>query len=252
MEKAVFITKISALKERLEGYSRVYFGNEFCRKLIPANEELADILDSVLSRSLKFTFVTGFVTDADIDYLQGSLDLISAKAPGSEIVINDWGMLDTVKKHGLSPVVGRLLTKQRRDPRIMNLLRRMPRGAAECVRSIGGGPSLIRFLKKESVGRMEIDNLPQGIAPAEDEGSGGIRFSLYFPFNYLTTSRECIFNGGDCGRRCRGVAVTLEHRSMPLPLYMKGNTIFLENSRLPDNLLRKGIDRIVYQPAIPM
>lgn len=262
MEEAIFITEGSGLRNWSDRYTRIYFGNEFCQSLIPARKELEDILDFVLSRDLNFTFVTGFVTEPDLDYLQDLLVVISLKNPNTEIVINDWGMLRVVRKHNLIPVIGRLLTKQRRDPRILNLRGRLTEEAVERSKAASIGPHLIRFLKNNSVKRMEIDNLPQGISVNKHIKLEGMHLSLYFPFNYVTTSRQCIFNNGslqsercllpECGRKCKLNPILLRHYTMPLPLYMKGNTVFLENRKMPDYFSWEGIDRIIYQPHIPM
>lgn len=262
MEEAIFIAGTSDLNGWSPRYSRIYFGNEFCRGLIPSREELAKVMDFVLSNNLGFTFVTGFATDADINYLKDLLSDVSLRLPGSEIVVNDWGFLNVAGGYKLTPVIGRLLSKQRRDPRILNLMRKLPQKAADCLKSSGGGPYLRRLLHKKSVNRLEIDNLPQGIILNGAAIAEGFKYSLYFPFNYVATSRECPFNNGrlapgdgrpaGCGRKCRGTIITLKHRTMPLPLYMKGNTIFIENRNIPESLSSKGIDRIVYQYGIPM
>jgi hypothetical protein len=262
MEKAVFITEASEFKNWSGEYSRVYFGNEFCQRLIPAKEKLEDILDFVLSKGLNFTFVTGFVTEPALDYLQDLFAVIFAKSPNSEIVINDWGMLGIVRKYNLIPVVGRLLTKQRRDPRIMNLRVRLTEEALERSKAFSIGSHLSRFLKNNAVERIEIDNLPQGIGISESVKSEGLHLSLYFPFNYVTTSRRCIFDNNslrsegcllpECEKKCKSNPIVLRHSTMPLPLYMKGNTLFLENQKMPDYPALGYIDRIVYQPHIPM
>ncbi len=263
MEEAIFISKASELKNCSKRYSRIYFGNEFCQKLIPTREELEKILDFTLSKNLGFTFVTGFATDSDLNYLQDLLGIISNRIPNSEIVINDWGMLDIVRKYNLMPIVGRLLTKQKRDPRILNLTGKLTEGALERLKAAAISSYLARFLKNNSVERMEIDNLPQGISTNEYIKTEGLHISLYFPFNYVTTSRECIFNnnplqpeGGilpKCGKKCRlSNPIVLQHHTMPLPLYMKGNTVFLANRKMPDYLEQEGIDRIIYQPDLPM
>ncbi len=254
IEEAVFITGIQELKDWTGRYSRVYFGNEFCQNLIPAKKELEEILDFVLSRNINFTFVTGLVTESTLSYLQELLAIISSRNPDAEIVINDWGLLGIVRKYNLTPVIGRLLTKQRRDPRILNLKGRLTQEALERSKSASIGTHLIRFLRSYSVERMEIDNLPQGINANEHINSEGMHLSLYFPFNYVTTSRQCVFNNGSpkCAKKCKFSPILLRHRTMPIPLYMKGNTIFLENQKMPDYLAQAGIDRIIYQSRIPM
>jgi len=262
MEEAVFIRGISDLEDLHSKYSRIYFGNEFCQRLIPAEKEINEILRFTLDKGLNFTFVTGFVTDAGLKCLEELLVFISSKAKDAEVVINDWGMLGMVRKHSLIPVVGRLLTKQKRDPRIISMLKKIPQKGLKCLQSAAIGPYMMSFLRDNHVKRVEIDNLPQGVRLEESVVSENLRVSLYFPFNYVTTSRNCIFNDGieqyektslfECARKCRHDTLILKHHSIPMGLYLKGNTVFLENCRMPDEFVRKSIDRIVYQPAIPM
>jgi hypothetical protein len=262
VEEAIFIANVSELQYLPDRYSRVYFGNEFCQKLIPSEKELEEVLSFILSKSLGFTFVTSFATDTVFEPLRNLFGAISKRAPDSEVVINDWGVLSIVREYNLKPVIGRLLTKQSRDPRILSLIDRLPRKAVERSKAAGIGPYLTRFLKTKAVERMEIDNLPQGIRLGECKKPAGFRFSLYFPFNYVTTSRQCLFDNGclhseselspKCQRKCRHNAIILKHHTMPLPLYMKGNTIFLENRKMPDCLFKEGIDRIIHQPDFPM
>lgn len=44
----------------------------------------------------------------------------------------------------------------------------------------------------------------------------------------------------------------LQHKQMPADLLLKGNTQFFKNEQLPDNLKDLSIDRIVYEPEIPI
>lgn len=247
MEEALFITGTIDIINLPLRCSRVYFGNEFCQRLIPTDKELNEILDIVLSKGLRFTFVTGFVTDKDLDYLKDLLAVVSKRDQQAEVVINDWGMLSLVKEYSLTPVVGRLLTKQKRDPRMVSLPKRFPRKAIECSKASGIGSYFIHFLKDNSVERVEIDNLPQGIRLGEYVKSSAIHLSLYFPFNYVTTSRQCLFDSAYCQKKCKYTAITLKHSTMPLPLQLKGNTIFVENRNIPDSHALDKIDRIVYQ-----
>jgi len=251
VEEALFITEPIDLVDLPDRYKRIYFGNEFCQRLIPADKELNQVLDITLSKGLQFTFVTGFVTDAALDYLKDLLAIISGRDPKAEVVINDWGMLNAVKEHNLTPVIGRLLTKQKRDPRMVNLPRRLPQKAVECSKASGISQYLIRFLKDNSVERLEIDNLPQSIRISDYVKAGITHLSMYFPFNYVTTSRQCLFDNGYCQKKCRHNTIILKHRTMPLPLQLKGNTIFVENRQMPDSLTLDKIDRIVYQQITP-
>ena len=57
-----------------------------------------------------------------------------------------------------------------------------------------------------------------------------------------------------CRRECRDYTFRLTNEHMPVPLLLKGNTQLFENHELKDEaaLLAAGIDRLVYQPELPM
>lgn len=259
MEWAIFIAKSSELKNWSDKYSRIYFGNEFCQKLIPDVEETERVLDFVLSNNLNFTLVTSYVTDAGADRLRVLLRIISQRSPRTEVVINDWGMLDVVKEYDLKPIIGRLLIKQKRDPRITNLMGKLPKPMAECSKYASIDFYLSKFLKSKGIERIEIDNLLQGLE-LDKAKTSSLLFSLYFPYGYVTTSRWCLFNGSNniqdrefesqCQNKCNGKVIGLRHASVPVPLYIKGNTVFFKNVRPPVCIERKEIDRLIYQANI--
>lgn len=254
MEWAISISKSSEFKDFPARYSRIYFGNEFCQKLIPSIEEIEKALIFASSKSLNFTFVTSYVTDDGVDRLRILLRIISQKNPGSEVVVNDWGMLDIVKGYGLKPVIGRLLIKQKRDPRISNLIGKWPKLVAEYSKYASVDFYLSKFLKSKGVERIEIDNLLQGIE-LEKTKTSGLFFSLYFPYGYIATSRRCFFDNDNqiddkdswsgCQNSCDAKFVSLQHAALPAPLYVKGNTVFFRNRKFPPCVKRKEIDRLV-------
>ena len=70
MEQAVFISKIPHLKYVNEKYSRLYFGNEFCEKLIPSVTDLKNTLGFVMNKRLDFSFVTPYATNIGLNKLK--------------------------------------------------------------------------------------------------------------------------------------------------------------------------------------
>ncbi len=262
MEKAVFIAKTGDLKYVTEEYSRIYFGNEFCQNLIPSVQEMAYILDTVSKKRMDFTLATPFVTNEGMARLIPLIEYISNRLAASEIVINDWGLLRWLNRRypHLKLSLGRLLTKQKRGPRILNLMHRVPAGMVRHFsQSNADVPILTNFLISKGVTRIELDNLLQGIVRNNPE----IKGSLYIPFAYVTTTRFCLINDYRnrhrrprgvfvCKRECRDYLLRLRHKKMPVELLLKGNTQFFKNERLPDNLEKLNIDRLVYQPIIPL
>jgi len=263
MEKAIFISKVEDLKHVTQEYARLYFGVEFCQNLIPSEEDLGRVLEFTSEKKMLFTFVTPYLTDEGMKKIKPLLSLIAGNHPGSEIVINDWGLMEWINRAypGLNLLLGRLLTKQKRGPQILSLVGRVPENMIRHFRqSNADSPILSGFLIARQIKRIELDNLFQGLS----RPLASLKGSLYMPFAYITTTRICLFNScGDksgkpsraitpCSKECRKYVFRLQHKRMPVDLLLKGNTQFFKNERFPDNLGDLNIDRIVYQPEIPV
>jgi hypothetical protein len=263
MEKAVFISKIENLKYATQEYSRLYFGIEFCQNLIPSAEDLSSVLKFVSEKKMKFTFVTPFLTNEGMGKIKPLLSFIIDNQPEAEIVINDWGLLGWINREysGLNLLLGRLLTKQKRGPQILNLLGKVPDTMVQHFRQSNVDSAILsRFLITKQIKRVELDNLFQGIIRPPPSLKG----SLYMPFAYITTTRLCLFSSCEnkvnkhsraitpCNKECQGYGFRLQHKQMPADLLLKGNTQFFKNECLPYNLDGLNIDRIVYEPEIPV
>jgi len=263
MEQAVFISKVENLKYYNPQFSRLYFGNEFCEHLIPSIKNLEQVLDFVLQNGMDFTLVTPYVTDKGLERLEHLLRKIAEQRPGTEVVFNDYGVLRILNTRytELEPVMGRLLNRMKRGPRLMVVADKLPQTTVEYFQSSNlAVPVLRQFLNKNRVRRVELDNVLQGIDFALDT----LEASLYVPFAYVTTTRFCLVNSCDvpekremigifpCGKECQKYTFYLRNPMMLVPLIRKGNTIFFSNEALPEGLEPKGISRIVVEPEIPM
>lgn len=131
MEYACFISKRDNLKYCDQNFSRLYFGTEFCQRLLPTPDELDTVLDA--AKQLDFTLVTPYVTDAGLERVQRLIDLMSIRRQEAEVVFNDWGIFSFLKERypSFEPVLGRLLNKMKRDPRLMTVLDRIPENTLE-------------------------------------------------------------------------------------------------------------------------
>ena len=264
MEKAVFISNLRRLPDSTSGYERLYFGNEFCERLLPSVAILESAVEEAAGRGLAFTLVTSFATDAGLDRMKPLFEALHRMDIPAEIVVNDWGVLGYLKRtfadNCLPLAAGRLLTKQARDPRLGKLAETVPdRAMAHFRMSNVDGPRLAAFLRRMGVVRAEFDNPLHGLERQDPDLPG----SIYHPYLYLTTTRLCYATarkGGQRGQRtpglcameCRDRTFSLTHRKMPADLLLHGNTIFLENRQLPVNLEQLRVDRLVYQPDVPM
>jgi hypothetical protein len=263
MEQAIFISKVKNIKYYNTSFSRLYFGNEFCEHLIPSVIDLEQVLDFVLGNSLDFTFVSPYVTNDGLRKLEILLQEISRKRPNSEVVFNDYGVLRILNTHypELEPVLGRLLNRMKRGPRLMMVIDKLPRTTVEYFQSSNiTVPILSQFLNENRVRRVELDNVLQGF----DFSLDGLSASLYVPFAYITTTRLCLTNSCDvpeteeligifpCKRECQKYDFHLKNPIMPVTLIRKGNTIFFKNEILPYRLEERTITRIVNEPEVPM
>jgi len=266
MENALFISKIENLKFLKKKYSRLYFGNEFCERLIPNKEDISFVLEFIKRKKIELTLITPYVTDNGLNNLKNLFKLVIKENLSNEIVINDWGVMRLLLndyKEKFKLVLGRLLTKQKRGPRILHFINNLPKEALNHFKSSNIiDPTMIHFLSKRNIGRVELDNPLQSIGM--DFSKTKIKASMYYPYSYVTTTRMCLTNSCDkvtergrigifpCGRECQNYYFILKQKEMPKKLILKGNTQFYKNSTLPKKLEKTGIDRIVYQPEIPI
>jgi len=265
MEQALFISRFSNSQYLTDDFTRLYFGQEFCERLLPEESQLASAIALADERNLDFTLVTPYVTCAGLARVERLVALLAARRPEAELVFNDWGVFHLVRHEfpQLKPVMGRLLNKMKRGPRIMNIFEKIPGASQDYFRTPGlDAPALVDFLITSGIGRVEFDNVLQGIRL--DGVDRRIKRSLYLPFAFVSTTRFCLSANCDkpeyadrigifpCGRECQRYTFHLFNPVMTLPLIRKGNTIFFLNETIPDVVAKQEVDRLVIQPEIPL
>lgn len=236
----------------LAGFTRLYFGSEFCFWRLPTARQILAARAWAATAGWSFTLVTPVVGEDERQRLDVLLaDVLPALAAGDEVVISDWGALESVRSHGLSLdiVLGRTLSGQKRGPRITGL-ELTAEQADYFRRGSWHSRSASEFLAEQGVRRIEQDNLLQGLAALPE----GLRGSLHVPFAMVTSSRNCPFRpavgSGPCPAPC-GELFTLRAADTDILLYQDGNTQFLRNDRLPERPGELGIDRIVRHLPAP-
>lgn len=262
LELALYVSSAGEASKGEGGHSRLYYGHEFCERLLPSRAELRAVCAAASGRGI--TFVTPYVTERGLGRLRGLLEALGEACAGAEVVFNDWGTLRLIETEfpGLRPVLGRLLHKMKRGPRLAALADAFGDETAAYFRTCSlDVPLYQRFLRSKGVERVELDNVLQGIAL--DLGTSGLRASLYTPYGYIATTRLCLAASCDqhgmedevgvfgCRKECRRFTFEIAQHGSPVKQYRKGNTVFFENARLPANLAGSGIDRIVNEPRIP-
>lgn len=272
-EKAFFISKIA---EAGRECSRVYIGSEFCENLIPAFPIFKEWYAKVQSLRVSFTLVTPYVTDTGMDRLKPLLRFLNQQGC-AEVVVNDWGVLTLLRDNypQIEPVLGRLLTKQRRDPRMEQIIdgtqhpvtlpapeggtptvlmpKRPPRTTAAHFRgSLINVPAFQKFLAGWGIRRVELDHL---IWSMDVRLPPRLRASLYIPYAFMATTRMCgkiSLSYAPCRKECKKYFLKLNEPHSPVPFYSIGNTIFYKQPAPDDRKLKElGIDRLVIQPRFP-
>ena len=260
-ERVLFIANKSKLKFLSDNFKRLYFGDEFCERLLPGKDDLFEVMNQADSLGIGFTFVTPYVTQAGLASLKKLFPMLPE---GTEVVINDWGVLRILRNKfpKLVPVLGRLLTKIKRGPRITSFLDRLPEDALKHLRSTNLGVSRYqKFLVENGVNRVELDNPFQGIDL--DDVPDGLGLSMYIPFAYVTTTRFCLVANCDvpdkkgfigvfpCHRECQKYTFYLNNPVMNTILIRRGNTLFYKNTNTDEILKNPKIDRVIIEPEIP-
>jgi hypothetical protein len=258
-------------------FSRCVYGNEFCEHLIPSPRCLDAVLRAARDQGMALTFITPYVSDEGIEALRPLLERLNDAGDKCEVVFNDWGVLNLVQREfpELTPVQGRLMNKSLRDPRVTGVYAASDAPAPALVslrRSNLDCASYTQFLSGLGVETVELDNLPQGLDLSFV--ADGMRASAYVPFGFISTSRICMAAGihyakrdkfqpgAPCHHECQTHLLEYAYTNTPFgnrdqKFYLKGNTYFYQHTeemlRVLFEQARSGlIDRIVFQPRLPM
>lgn len=168
--------------------SRLYFGVEFCQHLMPSAHDVAAARAYCEARGWGLTLLTPYVTDA---FLPAVDALLAELPPGTEVVVEDWGVLRRVRAAGLQPILGRGLHRLTRDPRLPDVGPEHLRGDAP-PSSWGQGSLHSRhfraFLARAGVGRVQIDVPLQGLS----ELPADLPMAVHLPFGMIASGRICM------------------------------------------------------------
>lgn len=255
MEKALLLPQRVPFPDKWGQWDRIYVGHEFCELLIPEEGDLLKILEGI-DPALPMTLVTPYVTEkglAKIEILVKRF-LHESGGPFDEVVFNDWGVFRMLKQYGGKRVLGRLLVRQLRDPRIIAIKGRDPE-AVPGLEDLSINDAFLQFLQEQGIEHIELDTVPENLQRLQER----VRISLYRPFTYVTTTRMCpVANLATrrlgvslvperCGFECMENTFSLEDKLMGRTLFLSGNTIFFRNPATEDTTSFQGPDRIVHQ-----
>ncbi len=222
------------LLARRDGFTRLQFGSEFCENLLPSPAQLRKMLKLAEANGLAFSLATPICSDRSITRLRKLLALLP---PRAEVVANDWGVLRLLHAEfpSLTPVAGRLICKQVKDPRLPSA-----QWTALYPHGVHGAP-FVALLKRFGVGRVEMDIAP--FAAAEDLHSPQLRVSAHAPWGFAVKSRACRIGSlnlsddkkfaidGKCRRECLDYTAPMTREGRDeLPTVQRGNALFYRHN----------------------
>lgn len=260
---------------------RIYFGSEFCQYRLVSLAAVKKALNYSWDNGFEFTFVTPFTHNDKFLQLVKVLSYLDQMVQSSgkkiEVVVNDWGVYHHIQTHfpHLDVVIGRLLNKTIRDPRVAHYYddERAPERARKFFKETGLFSSwFAKFLENGNVVGVEFDQLIQGNDLSVKEWEASLFVSFHFPFGcvasgsacmvgFMETEKESKFRGDPkCKQQCQLYVFELknrQHTDMQHRVFQKGTTVFYAHN---SELVKKGLKglqtierpRVVYSPRIPM
>jgi hypothetical protein len=236
-------------------FDRLYVGHEFCEHLLPTPADVERVI-AAKPAATPLTLVTPYVTDAGLVRVRELADRFLADGAFDEWVFNDWGVFRLLRERWGRPVLGRLLTRQLRDPRWLSLKREAPQNHGH-IDDLALNEDFVRFLLDNGVRRVELDVIPTAWQWLPED----LRGSMYRPYTYASTTRHCLTANLDrrgncssripagCGRECLERPLVFRHEALKCDLFLRGNTLFFRNQWDDAAPLPPFIDRVVRTQA---
>lgn len=213
-----------ALPRHLPGTApaRLHVGSDTCERLLPSPRSLGTWIDAARGAGWAVSLLLPPLGRDGQGRAQECVRALE-KAPGAEVVANDWGTVHLLRsRHPDLPIaLGRLTHKVMRDPRIADLFDspQAPMAARSALcRSGELAPGFRTLMERYGIGRREIDPFLQPLEEDEWEGRGE-RLSVHLPFQFVTMGRGCLpaamhgkgkgkfVAGGPCLKECAKYAV---------------------------------------------
>ncbi len=255
----------------------IYFGQETCENLIPSLKDVMAAVDYCNNNEYSFTLATPYVAPKGMDRVRKLLEFLNTEAPDSEVLVNDYGVLHLLNTEftNLTPLLGRLLVKMKRDPRfslsgfdIANIELKNVKRVEENQKDAMQGASLElpvyqEFLKSKGISRISIDALSQGLN-AKAIKRWGFPVDLYWPWTYITSSRGCTTaahtqpgksshpTDEPCRFQCRNFEFTFRSDKQMLTSVLRGNAVWMNTRSLQKQYFPMGFGRLIYEPYIPV
>ncbi len=235
------------------GFQRLYLGVEHCPHLLPGFGDIARASQLCRRGGLEFILVTPLCFEITRPQVEKTIEYYAELETAGEVVVNDWGifefLISNFKK--LTPVIGRLLSRQKRLGQKMSLSEPEEKHFSTLPLT---HPRIKQFLRNLGVRRLELDYEKNLDLSSESETK--FRFSLYLPYSIVSVTRYCAAaykkdsgwqNYAGCERNCRDNIIYLDNREFNQPLIARGCARYREQEPYSNH---EGVDRLVFLPEI--
>jgi len=240
-------------------------GSEYCVHLLPSPAALYALCAKAAGRRIPLLLLTPYFRDSE---LKAAVGLVRSIPPDTkvEVAVNDWGLLLAMRS--LFPEIplsiGRLLSGQKRCPRIAGSSRLTEEGRAWHGEGIFSSARARRFLEEEyGVQRYHVDDLDwmrSDFRTGQDAemGASAPRLCVHVPFAIVTVTDRCPWIGGrssadfpSCSRPCLEGTVGLWEPSMGEEMIQRGKARFLRTDSRggPGSPAHGPATRVVYSEA---
>lgn len=219
-------------------------GSDYCVHLLPAEDRLKELIPAAAGREAPLLLLAPYFRDAELKRAIGLFRAIP-KGADVEVAVNDWGALTAVRAlfPWLRLSVGRLLSGQKRCPRIGISTRLTPEGRRWHAEGLFSSERAREYLARAyGVLGYHLDLPPEREERPDDAKAtpgAGTPAILWFhvPYAVVTLSDSCPWIGGRssasvaaCPRPCREGAVALREPSMEEDLIQKGKARFVRRA----------------------
>jgi hypothetical protein len=255
----------------------IYFGQETCENLIPTLKHVQQGLDYCREHEYSFTLTTPYTGPKGMSKLLIILEYLDKEAPGTEVVVNDYGVLHLINKKltSLKPLLGRLLIKMKRDPRFsmsgydianadIKNLKKVESNQKDALQGTSLElPVYQEFLRSKGIERVCIDTVTQGLNPRTSK-KWGFPVDLLWPWTYVTSSRSCSIaahtqlgkeyhpTDEPCKFQCKKYQYVFSSDKRMLPAAFRGNATWIDTRSLYEEFFKLGLGRLIYEPYIPV
>ncbi len=189
-------------RNHLSGYwfsdcrpQRLYIGNSFCHLLFPKEDQLFWLLEKAkkdgLQVTLPFSYIREFMLENTGQLIEKLEKWCEENKVTLEIQVNDWAMAEMLKsKSALIPVLGALLNKRKKDPRLHYKTKTMEQMETDADRFLSennlNADFYREYLEKEyGIARYEWESCGYDMAFPVGKNS------LHLPFYQTNTSQYC-------------------------------------------------------------